>query len=127
MNIIHAFFKPIEKIEGINKADYESLSYCIAALEAISRMIDLSYYIVDYKKREFFYVSGHPLFLDGYEREQVRQPYDPKDIHEFLTATTVSPARTLSPLFTSRVYPKGMLTSTLEPKRIMPILSPRDT
>lgn len=73
MNIINAFFKPMEKIEGINKADYESLSYCIAALEAISRMIDLSYYIVDYKKREFISVSGHPLFLAGYEREQVRQ------------------------------------------------------
>jgi len=48
MNIINDFSKPIEKIEGIKEADYESLSYCIAALEAISRMIDLSYYIVDY-------------------------------------------------------------------------------
>ena len=36
-------------------------------------MIDLSYYIIDYKKQGFVYVSGHPLFLAGYGREQVEK------------------------------------------------------
>lgn len=72
MSLINDFFRPIDPIEGISEADYKSLSHYIGSLEAISRMIDLSYYIIDYKKREFLHVSNHPLFLAGYEREEVR-------------------------------------------------------
>lgn len=73
MNLITDFFKPIHAIEGIDEVDYDSLRHYVMSLEAISRMIDLSFYIIDYKKREFVYVSDHPLFLAGYEREKVRQ------------------------------------------------------
>ena len=73
MSLLTDFFKPVPSIEGISDADYESLRHYVVTLEATARMIDLSYYIIDYKKREFIYVSGHPLFLAGYEREQVRQ------------------------------------------------------
>ena len=72
MSLINEFFRPIEPIEGISETDYKSLNHYIGSLEAISRMIDLSYYIIDYKKREFLHVSNHPLFLAGYEREEVR-------------------------------------------------------
>ena len=73
MNLVTDFFKPVPSIEGISDADYVSLRHYVVTLEAIARMIDLSYYIIDYKKQEFIYVSGHPLFLAGYEREQVQQ------------------------------------------------------
>lgn len=72
MSLINDFFSPIDPIEGISETDYKSLSHYIGSLEAISRMIDLSYYVIDYKKREFLHVSNHPLFLAGYEREEVR-------------------------------------------------------
>ena len=72
MNTIKDFFRPIDPIEGISESDYKSLNHYIASLEAISRMIDLSYYVIDYKKHEFLHVSNHPLFLAGYEREEVR-------------------------------------------------------
>ena len=73
MSLLTDFFKPVPSIEGLSDADYESLRHYVVTLEATARMIDLSYYIIDYKKREFIYVSGHPLFLAGYEREKVRQ------------------------------------------------------
>jgi DNA-binding CsgD family transcriptional regulator len=72
MSLIKDFFSPIDPIEGISKNDYKSLNHYIASLEGISRMIDLSYYVIDYKRREFLHVSNHPLFLAGYEREEVR-------------------------------------------------------
>ncbi|MBK7172287.1 MAG: hypothetical protein IPH84_03435 [Bacteroidales bacterium] len=73
MSLVSDFFKPVPSIEGISEADYESLRHYINTLEAIARLVDLSYYIIDYKKREFIYVSGHPLFLSGYQAEEVRQ------------------------------------------------------
>ena len=73
MTLIKDFFKPIDPIEDISEAEYELLSNHVKSLEAISRMIDLSYYIIDYKKQGFVYVSGHPLFLAGYGREQVEK------------------------------------------------------
>lgn len=71
MALIADFFKPINPIDDISEAEYELLSNHVKSLEAISRMIDLSYYIIDYKKQGFVYVSSHPLFLAGYEREEV--------------------------------------------------------
>lgn len=73
MSLVSDFFKPVPSIEGISEADYESLRHYINTLEAIARLIDLSYYIIDYKKREFIYVSGHPLFLAGYETAEVKK------------------------------------------------------
>ncbi|MFN8135387.1 MAG: helix-turn-helix transcriptional regulator [Bacteroidales bacterium] len=71
MNLIDKFFVPIDKIEGISKADHKLLANYVNSLAAISRMVDLSYYIIDYKKQGFIYVSNHPLFLAGYERKEV--------------------------------------------------------
>ena len=62
MSLLTDFFKPVPSIEGISDADYESLRHYVVTLEASARMIDLSYYIIDYKKREFIYVSGHPRY-----------------------------------------------------------------
>ena len=73
MTLIADFFKPIDPIDDISEAENELLSNHVKTLEAISRMIDLSYYIIDYKKQGFAYVSGHPLFLAGYDREEVEK------------------------------------------------------
>ena len=60
MSLLTDFYRSVPSTEGINDADYESLRHYVVTLEATARMIDLSYYIIDYKKREFIYVSGHP-------------------------------------------------------------------
>lgn len=48
MSLVTDFFKTIPTIEGISDSDYESLRHYVVTLEAIARMIDLSYYIIDY-------------------------------------------------------------------------------
>ena len=53
MSLLTDFYWSVPPIEGINDADYESLRHYVVTLEATARMIDLSYYIIDYKKREF--------------------------------------------------------------------------
>jgi hypothetical protein len=61
MGIIEGFFKPLGIIEGITEKDQLVLDHYIKSLISISRMIDLSYYLIDYKKQGFIYVSDHPL------------------------------------------------------------------
>jgi DNA-binding CsgD family transcriptional regulator len=73
MTPISDFFAPISPITGVKQSDYLRLKYHIDSLIAIARMIDLSFYIIDYKKQEFVYVSENPLFLSGYDRSEVQQ------------------------------------------------------
>jgi len=73
MRLIEDFFKPIDPIDDISEAEYKLLADHIKSLEAIFRMIDLSFYIIDYKKQEFVYVSNHPLFLAGHKRDEVKE------------------------------------------------------
>jgi hypothetical protein len=53
MSLLTDFFKPVPTIEGISDVDYESLRHYVVTLEATARMIDLSYYIIDYKKPRY--------------------------------------------------------------------------
>ena len=71
MIAIDQFFGPLAPFGDFEKSDYQLLENYLNSLESISRMIDLSYYIIDYKKQGYVYVSNHPLFLAGYERKQV--------------------------------------------------------
>jgi len=72
MKSVSDFFAPIAPIKGIKHSDYLSLKFYIESLIAIARMIDLSFYIIDYKKQEFVYVSENPLFLCGYKQDEVK-------------------------------------------------------
>ena len=65
------FFDPIEQIKNIGSDNYYKIKHYIDALASISKLVDLSFYIVDYYKKEFYYVSSNPLFLSGYSQDEV--------------------------------------------------------
>lgn len=65
------FFDPIKQTRYIGSENYRKIENYLEALQAISKLCDLSYYIVDYYKKCFYYVSENPLFLCGYKQEEV--------------------------------------------------------
>lgn len=69
-NIFH-FFEPIKATQYIGSDNYALVEGYLNALKAISKLYDLSYYIIDYYRKNFFYVSSNPLFLSGYSQEEV--------------------------------------------------------
>ena len=54
----------------------------------------------------------------------VRRRTPSRPLHQLHSATTVTPARVVSPALTSVRVPTGRKRSTREPKRIMPMRSP---
>ncbi len=65
------FFNPIEQTKYIVGENYHKIVHYLHALQAISKVCNLSYYIVDYYRKSFYYVSPNPLFLSGYTQEEV--------------------------------------------------------
>ncbi len=65
------FFEPIETIKYIGSANYKQVEGYLQSFQAMSNLVDMSYYIIDYYKKSFAYVSPNPLFLSGYTREEV--------------------------------------------------------
>lgn len=49
------------------------LDYYMKLFDSFSRVTQLSFYVVDYHKKGFIYVSDNPLFLSGYSREEVSE------------------------------------------------------
>jgi len=70
---VDRFFKPLKLEQPISEADYKNVDFYLQTLSAISRIANMSIYIVDYYKKGFLYVSSNPLFLCGYEAEEVKQ------------------------------------------------------
>lgn len=68
---ISDFFEPIIATQYIGSDNYTHVERYLNALKAISKLCDLSYYIIDYYRKNFFYVSPNPLFLSGYSQEEV--------------------------------------------------------
>ncbi len=78
---ISDFFGPINPTKYIGSDDYAKVQSNLNALKAVSKICDLSYYIIDYYRKEFFYVSPNPLFLSGYSRQEVlKMGYDFYDV-----------------------------------------------
>lgn len=74
---ISDFFEPIKETIYIGSDSYARVESHLNALKAVSKLVDLSFYVIDYYKKNFFYVSSNPLFLSGYSREEViRMGYD---------------------------------------------------
>lgn len=74
---ISDFFEPIETTKYIGSDNYTRIESYLNALKAVSKLVDLSFYIIDYYRKNFFYVSSNPLFLSGYSREEVlKMGYD---------------------------------------------------
>lgn len=71
MNKIKRFFDPIRKDGYLGDENYKLIQQYILALQAVSKLINLGFYIIDYNKEKFLYVSDDPLFLSGYEQEEV--------------------------------------------------------
>lgn len=65
------FFDPINQTKYIGSENYRKVKYYVEALQALTKLYDLSFYIVDYYKKSFHYVSPNPLFLSGYSQEEV--------------------------------------------------------
>jgi len=71
MIAIERFFDPIRKDGYLGEDNYLLIKQYILALKSVSKLINLGFYIIDYNKQEFLYVSDDPLFLSGYEQDEV--------------------------------------------------------
>ena len=71
--LIDDFLKPVKLEQPITEMDYINIQPQIESFIALARIANLSIFIVDYNKRDFLYVSSHPLFLCGYDREEVKK------------------------------------------------------
>jgi len=71
MIAIEKFFDPISKDGYLGDDNYQMIKQYMLALRAVSKLINLGFYIIDYNKQEFLYVSDDPLFLSGYKQEEV--------------------------------------------------------
>jgi len=70
---IDSFFRPLKLEHPVSDSDYASVQPYIETLSSLARIANLSLYVIDYQKREFLYVSSNPLFLCGYEQEEVKK------------------------------------------------------
>lgn len=67
------FFKPVKAFSNSKELDYKQTHALLERLISLPRVLNLSIYVVDYYRKEFAYVSEHPLFLCGYDREKVKE------------------------------------------------------
>jgi len=72
MSLIHRFFEPVNGMEKCNRKEYQHLKHYHKSFTVLSEINNQSIYVIDYYKKTFNYVSPHPLFLCGYEVEQVK-------------------------------------------------------
>ena len=70
---IDKLFEPSKIDSPMSESDYHDLKIRIDCVEKIAHANNMSVYIIDYLKKAFLYVSPNPLFLCGYDREEVRK------------------------------------------------------
>ena len=70
---VDKFFSPLRLDHPVSESDYVSVKPYIETLTALTRVANMSLYLIDYHKKGFLYVSSNPLFLCGYEQEEVRK------------------------------------------------------
>ncbi len=86
------FFIEQNRMCAIEPELYQSVDSHIATLKAVSRLSYKSFYIIDYYKQNFLYVSDNPLFLAGYSMDEVRmlgfnfyiQTLTPEDLQKLI-------------------------------------------
>lgn len=66
---LNNFFR--EFIIGSQILDYKQINLLTITLDAVSRASNKSFYVVDYYKKNFFYVSSNSLFLSGHSADEV--------------------------------------------------------
>ncbi len=67
------FFIPDNEVKLPDELDYSRVDEYIRSAEAFSRSSYQSFYIIDYFKRNFLYVSPYPMFLCGLSPEQMKE------------------------------------------------------
>ena len=70
---IERLFMPLKLDNPVSEADYVNIQPCIDSLFALARIANMSIYVKDYYRGDFLYVSYNPLFLCGYERDEVKK------------------------------------------------------
>ncbi len=64
--LTNLFFEGTKKIVHISKAEYVEAEQQVKTLDTFAYLINQSFYVADFYKENFFYVSPNPLFLCGY-------------------------------------------------------------
>jgi len=72
MSVIHRFFEPTKGMEPCLPSAYLKMRHYRNFADSISDIDHHSFYIIDYYKRTFDYVSDNPLFLCGYSACEVK-------------------------------------------------------
>ena len=85
------FFSELNRVTGITDEDYLKTKAMIHALDSVARSAYESFYIIDYHKKNFLYVSENPLFLCGCTPENAEKmghgffiKYVPENEHSLL-------------------------------------------
>ena len=69
---INDFFSLSNAVSDIPDEEYQKANLFVDILDAASRITNNSFYIIDYFKKNFLYVSDNPLFLCGNTAEDVK-------------------------------------------------------
>ena len=69
---INDFFSFSNAVSDISEEEYQKANLFIDTLDAVSRITNNSFYIIDYFKKNFLFVSDNPLFLCGHTAEDVK-------------------------------------------------------
>ncbi len=69
--ILERFFRPIKPVEFKKKPDYKKLEGIKPLLNGMSDIMSHNSYIIDYYKKEFYFISRNSIFLCGYSEEEV--------------------------------------------------------
>ena len=69
---VEDFFISPNAASNIQEEEYQKMDFLIDTIDAVSRTIFQSLYIIDYYKKNFLYVSDNPLFLCGHTAEEVK-------------------------------------------------------
>lgn len=67
------YFITANSIGAVNEEQYKKLDVLVHTVEAISRTLYQSVYLIDYYKKKFLYVSENPLFLCGHTAEEMKE------------------------------------------------------
>lgn len=71
MEEINKFFNDKNVINNSSQIDYTQINDYLEIAKAFSRITYQSFYIIDYEKKSFEYVSDNPLFLCGKSTDEV--------------------------------------------------------
>lgn len=71
--IYRAYFEPVKFYGVQNEKDYQSIQPALKALDAFARLSHQSFYVIDYFKQNFIYVSPHRLILNNLTVKDIQE------------------------------------------------------